>query len=209
MSQYRPRTPWMKERPVLLRKEPHKSDRCCCSRASHASQPWSTHCHQWQALRWCLLRGKGPGNQEVIAHPILKAMLTDWSCLQKNFRRAENFCALGTSYKCSWFHRIIPGFMCQGGDFTCHHGTGGKSIYGEKFDDKNFALDIWVLASSPWWHKRLPVFCLRCQDWMVRWQARDRWQSERQHECCESHGVFRSRNGKTNKKITIADHGQS
>ncbi|ELK16050.1 Peptidyl-prolyl cis-trans isomerase A [Pteropus alecto] len=35
---------------------------------------------------------------------------------------------------------IIPGFMCQGGDFTHHNGTGGKCTYGEKFDDENFIL---------------------------------------------------------------------
>uniref|UniRef100_A0A2I3HGF3 peptidylprolyl isomerase n=1 Tax=Nomascus leucogenys TaxID=61853 RepID=A0A2I3HGF3_NOMLE len=115
------------------------------------------------------------------------------------FPKTENFRALSTGekgfgYKGSCFHRIILGLLCQGGDFTCHNGTGGKSVYREKFDDENFILKhtgpgILSMANLDGKH----VVSGKVKEGM---------------NIVEAMKCFGSRNGKSSKKITIANCGQ-
>ena len=132
-------------------------------------------------------------------------------------KTAENFPALSTGekvfgYRTSCFHRIIPGFMCQGGDFTRQNNTGSKSIYGKKSDDKNSILkhtgpDILSMANTgPNTNGSQFFICNAKTEWLdgkhvVFGKMKEGMNIVESVEC------FGSSNGKTNKKI-IADCGQ-
>nr|XP_003935259.2 peptidyl-prolyl cis-trans isomerase A-like [Saimiri boliviensis boliviensis] len=133
-------------------------------------------------------------------------------------RTAENVRALsseekGFGSKGSCFYRIIPSFMYQGGDFTCHHGTGGKSTYQEKFDDENFILKhtgpgVLSMANAEPNTNSSQFFTCTTKMELLDGKHVVFGKVKEGVNIVKAMERFGSRNGKTSNKITTADCGQ-
>merc|ERR1711939_296854 len=132
-------------------------------------------------------------------------------------KTAENFRCLCTGekgtgrsgkplhFKGSSFHRVITDFMCQGGDFTRGNGTGGESIYGEKFADENFQLSM--ANAGPGTNGSQFFLCTVKTDWLDGKHVVFGSVTKGMDVVKKIEAVG-SGSGATSKKIVIADCGQ-